>query len=54
VPIGPEDGVPQLSVINLDDIQTMPTSQILRRIAMLSDERMAEVDRAIKFALDLK
>lgn len=54
VAVGPEDGLPQPSVVNLDDIQTMPMAQLLRRIAVLSDERMAEVDRAIKFALDLK
>jgi mRNA-degrading endonuclease toxin of MazEF toxin-antitoxin module len=54
VPIGPEDGVPQPSGVNLDDIQTMPIAQLVRRITVLSDERMAEVDRAIKFALGLK
>jgi mRNA-degrading endonuclease toxin of MazEF toxin-antitoxin module len=53
VPIGPEDGVPQPSVVNLDDIQTMPIAQLVRRITVLSDERMAEVEQAIKFALAL-
>lgn len=49
-----EDGVPQSSAINLDDLQTIPMDQLERRITTLSPERMAEVDRAIKFALALR
>ena len=49
--VGPEEGLPQPSVINLDDIQTMPMAQLVRQITTLSDERMRDVDKAIKYAL---
>lgn len=54
VPVGPDDGLPQLSAVNLDDIQTVPLSRLEQRITELSPEKMAEVDRAIKFALALR
>lgn len=53
VPVGPEDGVPQLSVVNVDDIQTLPMAWLARRITTLTPDKMAEVARAIKFALNL-
>jgi mRNA-degrading endonuclease toxin of MazEF toxin-antitoxin module len=53
VQVGPTDGLRRESAINLDDIQTVPASRIERRITTLSLERMAQVDRAIKFALAL-
>lgn len=53
VPVGPDDGVPKASVVNLDDLQTLPVAWLDRRISALSPEKMAEVARAIKFALDL-
>lgn len=53
VQVGPEDDVPSRSAIRLDNIQTIAIADLDRRIATLSPERMAEVDRAIKFALAL-
>ena len=50
---GPADGLPTVSAINLDDLQTIPIADLERRITTLSFEKMAEVDRAIKFALAL-
>ena len=47
------DGLPSRCVANLDDIATIPTTLIKRRIAVLSVETMQEVEAAIRFALDL-
>ena len=53
VPLGPEDGMQQPCVVNMDDIGTFKKNRLLRRITELSAEKMAAVARAIKFALDL-
>ena len=47
------DGLPSRCVANLDDIATIPKTLIKRRIAVLSVEKMQEVEAAIRFALDL-
>ena len=47
------DGLPSRCVANLDDIATIPKTLIRRRIAVLSAEKMQEVEAAIRFALDL-
>ncbi len=54
VPLGPEDGMPQQCVINLDDILTIPKARLAERITMLSPQKMTVVARAVIFALDLK
>src|SRR3972149_3411747 len=53
VPLGPEDGMSQPCAVNVDDIGTFKKDRLLRRITELSDEKMREVGRAIKFTLDL-
>ena len=53
VPLGKEDGMPTSCVVNLDDILTIPKSRLAERMATLSPEKMAEVAKAIVFALDL-
>jgi mRNA-degrading endonuclease toxin of MazEF toxin-antitoxin module len=53
VPVGPEDGVPAESVVNLDDIGTIPKALLESPIAQLSPARMSAIRRAIMFALDL-
>ncbi len=53
VPLDQGDGLPYRCVVNLDDLTTIPKSLIKQRIAVLSDERMREVEDAIRFALDL-
>jgi mRNA interferase MazF len=50
----PADGVPRESVVNLDSINTIPKSDLLYLICMLSTAKMAEVKDAIVEALDLK
>lgn len=54
VPLGPEDGMPQQCVVNLDDILTIPKARLAERITTLSPQKMTAVARAIIFVLDLK
>lgn len=53
VPLQRADGVPTRSVVNLDDIATVPKSLLKDRLTILSPARMREVEAAIRFALDL-
>ena len=53
VPLGREDGVPSACAVNLDDIMTIPKALLRRRIAELSPARIAGIEAAIRFALDL-
>ncbi len=45
------DGMKETCVVNLLNIQTVPKNKISGYITRLSDERMAEVFEAIRFAL---
>ena len=53
VPLGPEDGLPEECVANLDNILTIPKARLTQQITTLSSQKMADVDRAIIFALGL-
>ena len=48
-----EDGVPQLSVVNLDNLQTVQKVQLGALITTLSSQRMSDVEQAICFALGM-
>ena len=50
---GPEDGLPQASVANLDVIITIPKGSLRQRITGLSVEKVRAIDEAIRFALGL-
>ena len=54
VSLGPEDGLPQASVANLDVIITIPKSSLRQRITGLSVEKVRAIDEAIRFALGLE
>ena len=54
VPLDEEDGMPARSVVNLDEISTIPKHFLERVISTLAPEKMAQVRRAILFALDLE
>jgi mRNA interferase MazF len=54
VQLDTSDGLPSRCVVNLDDIATIPTTLIRQRIAVLSAEKMLEIEVAIRFALDLR
>ena len=47
------DGLSTDSVVNLDDLPTIPVAWLDRRAAALTPARMSEVRDAILFALDL-
>ena len=53
VPLGLEDGLPARCVVNVDDLTTIPKSSLRQLISALSSARLAEIDAAIRFALDL-
>lgn len=48
------DGVPVDSVVNLDDVTTIPKQLLRDYITSLSNEKMRQVVAAIDFALDLE
>ena len=53
VPLDSRDGLPRSCVVNLDTITTIPKARLTQRICELSPEKMDQVHRAIRFALDL-
>lgn len=53
VPLGPEDELPARCAANLDTIMTIRKELLTKRIALLRNEKMAEIQKAVKFALDL-
>ena len=48
-----DDGVPSPCAANLDNVQTVPKHKLGALVATLSAERMAEVERALAFALGM-
>lgn len=53
VRLGPEDGLPKPCVANLDDIQTIEKSRLLKRLCALSESKLRAVAGAVQFALAL-
>ena len=53
VTVGPVDGVPTDSVVNLDNMQTIVKRKLQSRIVELSDGKMLAVAAAIRWALAL-
>lgn len=45
------DGMPSDCAVNLDHLQTIPKNKVGALLTTLSDYRMAEVQRAVDFAL---
>ncbi len=54
VPLGPEDGLPQPCVVNLDTITTIAKRSLQERLASLSPEKLKAVEAALHFALGLE
>ena len=48
-----EDGMFEKCVVNLDESMTIPKSLLTEPITTLSSQKMALVDKAISFALDI-
>jgi mRNA interferase MazF len=53
VALGPDEGVPRTSVANADDIATVPKARLTEYLTTLSAAKLAALERAIRFALDL-
>lgn len=55
VPVTPDvDGVPERSIVSLDNIQAIPKHLLVSFVTKLSDQRMLQVERALHFALALR
>ncbi|MHC2993970.1 MAG: type II toxin-antitoxin system PemK/MazF family toxin [Candidatus Atribacteria bacterium] len=54
VSLGPEDDLPKKCVINLDTIITIRKELLVERITILEPDKIDEVNKAIKFALDME
>ncbi len=52
--LGQEEGMLDKCVVSLDDIQDIPKSALTEHITTLSEEKMAEVTKAVGFALDIR
>jgi mRNA interferase MazF len=53
VPLGKREGLPRKCAANADNLVTIPKSWLETRITMLSTEKLAALDDALKFALAL-
>ena len=54
VNLGPEEGLPQRCVANLDTITTIAKASLRERLTTLSSDKLKEVEAAIHFALGLE
>jgi len=52
VPLGPEDGLPRPCVISLDNLRTVPKSQLVEPITTLGPERLPALCGALRHATD--
>ncbi len=53
VGLGPEDGLPKRCVANLDTIVTIRKELLAERITILRNDKIEQINIAIKFALSL-
>lgn len=54
VSLGDEDGVPRVSVVNLDTIITVAKASLHERLTTLSAEKLKAVEEALHFSLGLE
>jgi mRNA interferase MazF len=53
VRVGRKEGLPRAAVVNCDWLVTLPKTDLIERAGSLSRAKMAQLDSALKFALDL-
>jgi mRNA interferase MazF len=53
VPVGPEDGLDRDSVIDADDLVTLDTASLIRRVGALSPAKLPVLAEALRVALML-
>jgi mRNA interferase MazF len=54
VSLGLEDGLPKLCAVNCDSLLTIPKACLESRIARLSERKIEEIHKAVRFALDIR
>lgn len=54
VSLGTEDGLPKACVANCDSLLTIPKAYLESRITRLSERKIDEIHKAIRFALDME
>ena len=55
VEVGPDEGLPEVSVITCDNIVTLPVQLLADgRVGHLSMVKRVELDRALRYALDIQ
>jgi mRNA interferase MazF len=54
VSLGLEDGLPKPCAVNCDSMLTIPKAYLESKIARLSEQKMEEIHKAIRFALDIR
>lgn len=53
VPVGPENGLDQLSAVSLDNVVTIPSERLGRTIGFLRGAQEEQLARAVVIAFDL-
>ena len=53
VRLGPEDGLSRVCAVNCDHLQTVSKARLGRVVTRLSTQKLADIKRAISFAIDL-
>ena len=53
VVLGPEDGLPKKCVANLDTIATLRKDLLTKRITLLRNEKLQQIDAAVRFSFSL-
>lgn len=53
IQVGPEDGVPRKSVVNVDVLNTIPKIWLESRVCVLNPEKQEALDAALRFSLGL-
>jgi len=55
VEVGPPQGLPEASVISCDNVITLPQATLDREaVGRLDEVKRAELDRALRYALDIR
>jgi mRNA interferase MazF len=52
--VGKDEGLPRPSVVNTDNILTVPRQRLVRLMEQFSSAKIDELDRALKIALGLE
>lgn len=53
VRVGRQEGLPRPCVVNLDNLLTIPEARLTRQLGALSQDKVEQLNQAIKTALDI-